>query len=169
MDEPGVDAGEIRTYTMTLENVGTGPAYDVELAAAHDVGIVPTAGTVTCNLCVPVTNPLTDAVVGYDVDTHVPVVRDGETLVITWQVEFTSDTDVRRNSQYLVTADTSYDTSPEDAGSYTGRPLTESQEQVDVTVPNSMVAINFVSDTIADTSPNDGTNLAVDEAATFEV
>ncbi|EGD80231.1 hypothetical protein PTSG_13117 [Salpingoeca rosetta] len=163
-----VDSGDVRVYTLTLVNQGTGPAYDVNATGTHPAGIVPTPGSVGCDIC-DGSNPLTAIVAGYEVSAYVPVLRNGQTVELTWSVEFTSDTDVRRNDAYAVQADADYDTSPETTGSYVGRPLSITQQEVTVNIAASTVSLTFVSDSMTESAPSDGSNLAVDESAVYEV
>ncbi len=110
-----VDAGDIVTFTLTIPNTGTGPAFDIAIVdALLDTGFTLVSGTVvSSDGTTAVEVPNGDGTTGFTLD--VPVLDAGDTLTVTYDVEVTTDFDF--DSEITNTAlIEQFDTSPLDPG-----------------------------------------------------
>ena len=110
-----VDAGDVITYTLSVPNTGTGPAYDLAIEdLMADAGLSLISGTVMSSdgsVATEVANP--DGTLGFTID--VPVVDAGQTLTITYLARVTDaalfDASVDNTARVV-----SFDTNPGEPG-----------------------------------------------------
>ncbi|MEL6466195.1 MAG: isopeptide-forming domain-containing fimbrial protein [Pseudomonadota bacterium] len=165
-----VNPGETATYTLTLNNTGDGPAYDVlieDQLADGNLSLV--SGSVSLSLDgMPVSITPSETGTGFDV--LVPVILPGQTLVVTYDA-LLSDTAPAAES-FGNTATASFDTVPDgDPDSPTGRSDVITDEFEIATIPVLEKLAVDTGEASTGTGQGDGAifDLSVGETVTYQL
>ncbi len=169
----GADPTDVVTYTITVENTGTGPAYDAIISdpladpflslVGGTINVVHSAGTV-----IPPADITENAFAGDGFTVEGLTLLPGQTVTVTFDVLL--DEFAPLTSTFLNTATVDYDTVDDgDPNSPTGRPGTDSDDHLIATSPQ--IAKTPFSSNFAETNSDSPTDvpfdLAVGEQVTY--
>jgi len=162
------DPGDRVTYTVEIENTGTGPAFDILVAdAVADSQLTFVSGSVTATLNgTPLTLTVTESSGGFSFSTSELLPSD--VLRVSYEADVDTGFDQGDLLSNTVTAD--FDTVPDgDPASATGREdrVTDTHD----TVPRALLSKETVTSSIADTRNSAGTagvtDLNIGETVTY--
>ena len=165
-----VNPGDTITYTLTLENIGDGPAYDSLIAdTLSDPNLSLVGGTVALSLDGSAIMPTVNET-GTGFDVMVPTILPGQVLVVTYDVVLSESATPAES--YPNSASVAYDSVPDgDPDSPTGRSNGTDDDHLVATIPT--IDKSVVDTSNADTSDGQGdpalADLSIGEEVTYEL